>query len=81
MISARHVLSNGGADCSELLQLLEGLCRHNDKLMEDAKREREDLQQQVNQENFCSKECTYCMYFYYIELVCYIRNSCGVLHY
>ncbi|XP_034190304.2 uncharacterized protein LOC117608800 isoform X2 [Osmia lignaria lignaria] len=43
---ARHVLSNGGADCSELLQLLEGLCRHNDKLTEDAKREREDLQQQ-----------------------------------
>lgn len=20
------------------------------------------------------------MYFYYIELVCYIRNICGVLH-
>nr|XP_012135582.1 PREDICTED: A-kinase anchor protein 9-like isoform X3 [Megachile rotundata] len=43
---ARHALSNGGEDCSELLQLIEGLCRYNDKLMEDARKEREDLQRQ-----------------------------------
>ncbi|CAL1686349.1 unnamed protein product [Lasius platythorax] len=43
---ARHVLSNGGGDASYLLQLIEELCRQNDKLMDDARREREDLQQQ-----------------------------------
>ncbi|XP_020284219.1 A-kinase anchor protein 9-like isoform X3 [Pseudomyrmex gracilis] len=43
---ARHVLSNGGGDTSYLLQLIEELCRQNDKLVDDAKREREDLQQQ-----------------------------------
>ncbi|XP_067211849.1 golgin subfamily A member 4-like isoform X3 [Linepithema humile] len=44
---ARHVLSNGGGDASYLLQLIEELCRQNDKLMDDARKEREDLQQQV----------------------------------
>ncbi|XP_025266921.1 pericentrin isoform X3 [Camponotus floridanus] len=44
---ARHVLSNGGGDTSYLLQLIEELCRQNDKLLDDARREREDLQQQV----------------------------------
>ncbi|XP_076652760.1 uncharacterized protein LOC143359027 isoform X3 [Halictus rubicundus] len=43
---ARHVLSNGGGDCTVLLQLIEELCRQSDKLMEDAKKEKEDLQQQ-----------------------------------
>ncbi|XP_011700437.1 PREDICTED: thyroid receptor-interacting protein 11-like isoform X2 [Wasmannia auropunctata] len=44
---ARHVLSNGGGDISYLLQLIEELCRQNDKLIDDARKEREDLQQQV----------------------------------
>ncbi|XP_076276510.1 uncharacterized protein LOC143207205 isoform X3 [Lasioglossum baleicum] len=44
---ARHVLSNGGGDCTVLLQLIEELCRQSDKLMEDARREKEDLQLQV----------------------------------
>ncbi|XP_032673747.1 A-kinase anchor protein 9-like isoform X3 [Odontomachus brunneus] len=44
---ARHVLSNGGGDSSYLLQLIEELCRQNDKLMDDARKEKEDLQQQV----------------------------------
>ncbi|XP_011862266.1 PREDICTED: A-kinase anchor protein 9-like isoform X2 [Vollenhovia emeryi] len=44
---ARHVLSNGGGDVSYLLQLIEELCRQNDKLIDDARKEREDLQQQV----------------------------------
>ncbi|KAL6263194.1 hypothetical protein P5V15_005994, partial [Pogonomyrmex californicus] len=44
---ARHVLSNGGGDMSYLLQLIEELCRQNDKLIDDARKEREDLQQQV----------------------------------
>ncbi|XP_076757515.1 uncharacterized protein LOC143427349 isoform X3 [Xylocopa sonorina] len=44
---ARHVLSNGGGDCTDLLQLIEELCRQSDKLMEEGKREKEDLQQQV----------------------------------
>ncbi|XP_011334702.2 GRIP and coiled-coil domain-containing protein 2 isoform X2 [Ooceraea biroi] len=44
---ARHVLSNGGGDTSYLLQLIEELCRQNDKLMDDVRKEREDLQQQV----------------------------------
>ncbi|XP_071554140.1 uncharacterized protein [Temnothorax nylanderi] len=43
---ARHVLSNGGGDVSYLLQLIEELCRQNDKLIDDARKEREDLQQQ-----------------------------------
>lgn len=50
--AARHVLSNGGGDASYLLQLIEELCRQNDKLMDDARREREDLQQQVKIINF-----------------------------
>lgn len=41
------MLSNGGGDTSYLLQLIEELCRQNDKLLDDARREREDLQQQV----------------------------------
>lgn len=45
--AARHVLSNGGGDASYLLQLIEELCRQNDKLMDDARKEKEDLQQQV----------------------------------
>ncbi|KAL0122164.1 hypothetical protein PUN28_007126 [Cardiocondyla obscurior] len=44
---ARHVLSNGGGDASYLLQLIEELCRQYDKLIDDARKEREDLQQQV----------------------------------
>lgn len=44
---ARHVLSNGGGEGSYLLQLIEELCTQSDKLMEDAKREKEDLQQQI----------------------------------
>ncbi|XP_025158189.1 pericentrin isoform X3 [Harpegnathos saltator] len=44
---ARHVLSNGGGDTSYLLQLIEELCRQNDKLLDDAKKDKEDLQQQV----------------------------------
>ncbi|XP_014473124.1 PREDICTED: A-kinase anchor protein 9-like isoform X2 [Dinoponera quadriceps] len=44
---ARHVLSNGGGDASYLLQLIEELCRQNDKLMDDARKDKEDLQQQV----------------------------------
>ncbi|XP_012524431.1 A-kinase anchor protein 9 isoform X3 [Monomorium pharaonis] len=43
---ARHALSNGGGDISYLLQLIEELCRQNDKLTDDARKEREDLQQQ-----------------------------------
>ncbi|XP_043259334.1 A-kinase anchor protein 9-like isoform X1 [Colletes gigas] len=43
---ARHVLSNGGGDSTELLQLIEELCRQSEKLMEDARKEKEDLQQQ-----------------------------------
>ncbi|KAK2581852.1 hypothetical protein KPH14_002317 [Odynerus spinipes] len=43
---ARHVLSNGGGEGSYLLQLIEELCTQSDKLMEDARKEKEDLQQQ-----------------------------------
>nr|XP_033185460.1 A-kinase anchor protein 9-like isoform X1 [Bombus vancouverensis nearcticus] len=42
----RHVLSNGGGDCTELLQLIDEQSRLTEKLMEEAKREKEDLQQQ-----------------------------------
>ncbi|XP_015171132.1 PREDICTED: golgin subfamily A member 4-like isoform X2 [Polistes dominula] len=44
---ARHVLSNGGGEGSYLLQLIEELCIQSDKLMEDARKEKEDLQQQI----------------------------------
>lgn len=43
----RHVLSNGGEDCAELLQLIDELSRLTEKLMEESRREKEDLQQQV----------------------------------
>ncbi|XP_043797348.1 A-kinase anchor protein 9-like isoform X6 [Apis laboriosa] len=43
----RHILSNGGGDCTELLQLIDELSRQSDKLMEEAKKEKEDLQQQI----------------------------------
>lgn len=46
--SVRHVLSNGGGDCTELLQLIDEQSRLTEKLMEEAKGEKEDLQQQVN---------------------------------
>ncbi|XP_024943907.1 A-kinase anchor protein 9 isoform X5 [Cephus cinctus] len=44
---ARSVLNNGGGDNSYLLQLIEELCRHSDKLLDDSKRDKEDLQLQV----------------------------------
>ncbi|CAD1471579.1 unnamed protein product [Heterotrigona itama] len=43
----RHVLSNGGGDCTELLQLIDELSRLSEKLMEESRREKEDLQQQI----------------------------------
>ncbi|XP_076236132.1 uncharacterized protein LOC143180351 isoform X3 [Calliopsis andreniformis] len=43
----RQMLSNGGGDFTDSLQLIEEFCRQGDKLMEDAKREKEDLQQQI----------------------------------
>ncbi|XP_043509217.1 pericentrin-like isoform X1 [Frieseomelitta varia] len=42
----RHVLSNGGGDCAELLQLIDELSRLTEKLMEESRKEKEDLQQQ-----------------------------------
>lgn len=41
-------MSNGGGDCTELLQLIDELSRLTEKLMEESRREKEDLQQQVN---------------------------------
>lgn len=41
------MLSNGSGETSCLLQLIEELCRQNDKLLDDSKKEKEDLQQQV----------------------------------
>ncbi|XP_012282574.1 golgin subfamily A member 4 isoform X1 [Orussus abietinus] len=45
---ARLLLSNGGGDNSQMFKLIEEFCRYSDKQMEDAKKEREDLQQQVS---------------------------------
>ncbi|XP_066586159.1 uncharacterized protein [Prorops nasuta] len=47
---ARHALTNGDCDSPYLLQLIEELCRESDKMMEDAKKDKEDLQQQVSLE-------------------------------
>ncbi|XP_011164731.1 golgin subfamily A member 4 isoform X3 [Solenopsis invicta] len=44
----RHALSNGGGDISYLLQLIEELYRQNDKQKDDARKEREDLQHQID---------------------------------
>ncbi|XP_012253145.2 A-kinase anchor protein 9 isoform X3 [Athalia rosae] len=45
----RTVLSNGGGDNSYLLQLIEDLCRQGDKVADEARKEKEDLQlQQVS---------------------------------
>ncbi|XP_054003067.1 pericentrin-like isoform X3 [Hylaeus anthracinus] len=44
---ARHVISNGAGDCTDLLQLIDELYRQSDRLMDDARKEKEDLQQQV----------------------------------
>ncbi|XP_051157468.1 pericentrin-like isoform X3 [Leptopilina boulardi] len=43
---ARSVIMNGSADSSYLLQLVEELCRHNDKIADDSKKDKDDLQNQ-----------------------------------
>ena len=73
--AARHVLSNGGGDASYLLQLIEELCRQNDKLMDDAKKEKEDLQQQVKFYLLFSLEIHRCMISDYSILVCQYSNE------
>lgn len=72
------MLSNGGGDTSYLLQLIEELCRQNDKVLDDARREREDLQQQVKFIFIVEMHC--CMISDYSILVCrYSDEYCGVL--
>ncbi|XP_033220646.1 golgin subfamily A member 4-like isoform X3 [Belonocnema kinseyi] len=44
---ARSVIMNGSGDNTYLLQLVEELCRHNDKISDDSKREKDDLQNQI----------------------------------
>lgn len=61
-----------------MLQLIEELCRQSDKLMEEARKDKEDLQQQVRFRGPSFEECTDRMHFNYTELVCYVQNSCGV---
>lgn len=68
--TARHVLSNGGGDTSYLLQLIEELCRQNDKQMDDARKEKEDLQQQVKNRSLILLEMHRCMISDYSILVC-----------
>lgn len=45
---AKFVVMNGSNDTGYLLQLIDELCRHADKSIDDIKREKEDLQTQVN---------------------------------
>ncbi|XP_043477475.1 A-kinase anchor protein 9-like isoform X3 [Leptopilina heterotoma] len=45
---ARSVIMNGNADSSYLLQLVEELCRHNDKIADDSKKDKDDLQNQIS---------------------------------
>ncbi|XP_044599405.1 centromere-associated protein E-like isoform X3 [Cotesia glomerata] len=44
---ARQAIMNGAGDNSYLLQLIEELCRYHDKQSEDNRKEKEDLQQQI----------------------------------
>lgn len=64
------MLSNGGGDVSYLLQLIEELCRQNDKLIDDARKEREDLQQQVKSFIMFTRNALLCMISNYSTLVC-----------
>lgn len=48
LFTARSVIMNGSADSSYLLQLVEELCRHNDKIADDSKKDKDDLQNQVS---------------------------------
>ncbi|XP_032454885.1 centromere-associated protein E isoform X3 [Nasonia vitripennis] len=45
---AKYVVMNGCNDTVYLLQLIDELCRHADKSIDDIKREKEDLQHQVS---------------------------------
>uniref|UniRef100_A0A0C9RCG3 AKAP9_2 protein n=1 Tax=Fopius arisanus TaxID=64838 RepID=A0A0C9RCG3_9HYME len=45
---ARLATVNAAADPAQHLQLIEELCRCTEKILEDSKREREDLQQQID---------------------------------
>lgn len=49
MLVARSVLSErtAGDNKSQYLQLIEELCREGDRLLEEARKERDDLQQQA----------------------------------
>lgn len=49
MLVARSVLSDRtvGDNKSQYLQLIEELCREGDRLLEEARKERDDLQQQA----------------------------------
>lgn len=51
---AKSVVMNGCNDNVYLLQLIDELCRHADKSIDDIKREKEDLQHQVK---------SFCLYF------------------
>ena len=44
---AKHVVMNGSNDTAYLLQIIEDLCRHADKSIDEMRREKEDLQHQV----------------------------------
>lgn len=56
------MLSNGGGDCAELLQLIDELSRQSDKLMEETKKEKEDLQQQVTKNFFLKNAQIACIF-------------------
>lgn len=78
---ARHVLSNGSGETSYLLQLIEELCSQNDKLMDDARKEKEDLQQQVKLFIGFVRKMHRCMISDYSILVCkYSDEHCNVLY-
>lgn len=65
---AKFVVTNGSNDTVYLLQLIDELCRHADKSIDDIKREKEDLQTQVSVQLSMEWICFYYTensYFYY----------------
>lgn len=63
---AKFVVMNGSNDTAYLLQLIDELCRHADKSIDDIRKEKDDLQNQVNFELF-GLNTEWTLFFFYLS--------------
>ena len=79
-ISARHAIMSGVGDSSYLLQLIEELCSYNDKLTDETRKEKEDLQQQVMGKKFLKFVAPVACMIYYTIFVSLVNTlGCCIL--